>query len=135
MKELKVKKILAFFKENEDIFNECIEELDGYNGFLGDDRYYNMEDLDEIFSNTEATEILARAFYGYDAESREDAPFNPNREFFCFNGYGNLVSCDYKDYSNFLDSYTVEALFENMEDIDTITENEELKKMFEDLEK
>lgn len=29
--------ILAYFKENEEVFNNCIEELDSYNGYLGDD--------------------------------------------------------------------------------------------------
>lgn len=31
-------KIIAWFKENEEVFNDCIEELDSYNGYLGDDR-------------------------------------------------------------------------------------------------
>lgn len=40
-------KIKAYFEENEEIFNACIEELDSYNGYLGDDRYYPMDELDE----------------------------------------------------------------------------------------
>ena len=28
--------IIKYFQDNEDAFNDCIEELDGYSGFLGD---------------------------------------------------------------------------------------------------
>lgn len=34
--------IKAYFEENEEEYNEVIEDLDSYNGYLGDDRYYNM---------------------------------------------------------------------------------------------
>ena len=38
-----IEKIVEYFKENESVFNDCIEELDSYNGYLGDDRYYSMD--------------------------------------------------------------------------------------------
>ena len=38
------KEIIEYFKNNEEIFNECIEELDNYNGYLGDNRYYFMDE-------------------------------------------------------------------------------------------
>lgn len=134
--------IIEFFKENEDVFNDCIEELDGYNGYLNDDRYYSMDELDELYTGTEPSEILRRAFYGYDAETyttdgsgnREYGQFNPNREYFTYNGYGNLVSADYKDYSGHLDNYAVEAMSENRNYIDTIEDNEELAELFDELE-
>lgn len=31
------------FEEDNALFNETIEELDSYNGYLGDDRYYFMK--------------------------------------------------------------------------------------------
>lgn len=111
-------KIIAYFEENEDSFNEIIEDLDSYNGFLGDDRYFEMEMLDEFYSGQEPTEILNRAFYGYDdtytdADGNHPEPFNPNRPFFYYNGYGNLVSSYDKDYSAHLDRWFVESLAEN----------------------
>lgn len=141
-KEQTTQKIIDYFTENEDIFNDCIEELDSCIGYLNDDRYYSMEELDELYAGIEVTEILRRAFYGYDAETyttdgsgnREYGQFNPNREYFCYNGYGNLVSADYKDYSAFLDRYAVEAMSENRRYIDTIEDNEELNKLFDELE-
>ncbi len=134
--------IIEFFKENEDIFNDCMEELDAYNGYLNDDRYYSMDELDELYAGTEPSEILRRAYYGYDAETyttdgsgnREYGQFNPNREYFTYNGYGNLVSADYKDYSAHLDNYAVETMSENRNYIDTIEDNEELAELFDELE-
>ena len=135
-------KIIDWFKENEDIFNQCIEELDSWNGYLGDDRYYEMYELDEIYHDSDPSEILARAFYGYDENDyiidkwgeKHNGNFNPNRDYFRFNGYGNLVSTDYKDYSDHLDSYFVEELQRNRCHIDTIDENEELSDLFDELE-
>ena len=111
------------FEQNEELFNEAIEELDGYNGYLIDNRYYYMEDLNEFYHGVVALELLSRAFFGYDADAwHTDAhgnkiygAFNPNREYFSYNGYGNLVSSDYKDYSCFLDNYFIDALIENAE--------------------
>lgn len=111
-RENTINKLLKLFKENEELFNETIEELDSYNGYLGDDRYYPMEELDEFYNGTSATEILTRAFYGHD-EYGDDSSFNPNREYFSYNGYGNLISSDYKNYSYLLDEYFIESLIDN----------------------
>ena len=134
--------IIEYFENNEDVFNDCIEELDSYNGFLGEDRYYDMEELDEIYSNEDATEILRRAFYGYDAETystdssgnKTYGQFCPNRDFFYFNGYGNLVSADYKDYSDKLDHWAIESMAENRSKIYTIDNNSELSELFDKYE-
>lgn len=134
-------KIIEYFKNNEKIFNQCIEELDSYNGYLKDDRYYYMEDLNELHYGAEPIELLNRAFFGYDEDNfttdssgnREYAAFNPNREYFKYNGYGNLVSSNYKDYTMFLDEYLIEELKENRNDIYTIDDTEELKILFDEL--
>ena len=80
MKEQTIKKIIEYFKENEETFNACIEELDAYNG------------------------------------------------------YGNLVSTDYKDYSAHLDEYAIEEMSENRCYIDTIESDSELSSLFDELE-
>ena len=136
-KESIIENIVKWFEDNEDVFNQAIEELDSYNGYLGDDRYYSMDELDEFYSGTEPTEILRRAFYGYDEDtSTEDrhTEFNPNRDYFRFNGYGNLVSADYKDYSDHLDAWAVESMAENRGDIYAIDENDELSELFDALD-
>lgn len=134
--------IIEFFENNEDIYNEAIEELDGYNGYLGDDRYFSMDELDELHNGTEPSELLRRAFFGYDEETyttdrdgnKTYGAFNPNRDYFRYNGYGNLVSADYKDYSGQLDKYAVESMSENRSYIDSIDNDEELTALFDELE-
>lgn len=110
MTQENINKILDFFNENEAAFNEVIEEMDSWNGYLGDDRYYYMDELDEIFVNEDPRALLYRAFYGKDEDTSGE--FNPNREFFRFNGYANLVSSDFKDYSDHLDEYFVNNLID-----------------------
>ena len=135
-------KILDYFKENDDTFADCVEQLDSWNGYLGDDRYYEMYELDELYHDTDPTELLSRAYFGYDEDSyttdtygqRHYDAFNPNRDYFRFNGYGNLVSSDYKDYSDHLDSYVVKALSDARCHIDAIEDEPELSELFDMLE-
>ena len=137
-----IEKIIDYFKENEETFIECIEELDGYNGYLNDDRIYNIEELNEFYHDTEPIELLYRVFYGHDNETwttdehgeKQYGEFNPNRNYFFYNGYGNLVSCDYKDYSDKLDSYLIEQLEENRENIYSINDDSDLSELFDELE-
>ena len=141
-KEAVIADIIQYFKENEDVFNDCVEELDGYNDYLGDDRYYNMEELNVLYSGQEPQEILFRAFYGFDADSwhidrsgdKIYEAFNPNRDYFYLNGYGNLVSSDYKDYSYKLDKYAIEEMSENRSDIESIENDDTLTGLFDELE-
>ena len=99
--ELK-KELLKYFKENNNSFIEAIEELDYYNGCLSDDRYYPMDEIGDILFNREVVDLLQMAYFGEDEETCSSG-FNPNREYFTFNAYGNLVSSNYKDYSSLLD--------------------------------
>ena len=134
--------IIAYFENNEDVFNDCMEELDGYNGYLGDDRYYSMEELNEFYRDSDPLEILYRAYYGqddntYTTDSNDNkiySEFNPNRDYFYYNGYGNLVSSDYKDYSAHLDHYAIEAMSDNRYYIYSINNDEELTALFDELE-
>lgn len=142
MRDNTIKKIINYFEENEVTFNSCIEELDSYNGFLGDNRYYEMEELNDFYNGTEPIELLYRAYYGKDADSWHTdssgnkiyGEFNPNRDYFRFNGYGNLVSSDYKDYSEHLDHYAIEEMLENRQYIYTIENDDELNALFDELE-
>lgn len=141
-RETVIADIIQYFKENEDIFSDCVEKLDSYNGYLGDDRYYSMEELNDLYSGQEPQEILLRAFYGFDADSWHTdrngdkiyEAFNPNRDYFYFNGYGNLISSDYKDYSDKLDEYAIEEMSENRNYIDSIENDDTLAELFDELE-
>lgn len=141
-KKMIIDDIITYFENNEDVFNDCIEELDGYNGYLGDDRYYSMDELDEFYRYTDPTELLQRVYFGYDEKDviidqwgeEHHKEFNPMKDYFRYNGYGNLVSTNYKDYSDHLDKYAIEAMSENRYDIYSIDNDEELTTLFDELE-
>ena len=84
--------IIAAMEDMSDSELLCIhrEYLDAVNGY--DDYIYSMDEFDEILHGQTPEWIANRVFYG---------DFNPNYEYFKFNGYGNLQSiCSYelKDY-------------------------------------
>lgn len=141
-KETVIDEIINYFEENEAAFIACMEELDSYNGYLGDDRYFEMEELDQLYLDQPHMELLYRAFYGHDADTWSNdnsgnkiyGPFNPNRDYFYYNGYGNLVSSDYKDYSDKLDHYAVEAMSECRLYIGSIDEDPDLSALFDELD-
>lgn len=109
------------FEDNTELFNDTIEELDSYNGYLNYDRYYPMEEIDELLSDYNVTDILYRAFYGYNQDDytiddygeRHYCSFNPNCDYFKVNAYGHLVSAWYKDYSDYFDDYFIDNLLKN----------------------
>lgn len=135
-------KIIDYFTNNEDVFVQCMEELDNYNGYLGEDRYYCMGELPDYLAGECVDDILRMAYYGRDEESwHKDSDGNkiydsfcPNRNYFRFNGCGNLVSADWIDYSDHLDHYAVEAMAENRRYIDSIDYTPELSELFDELE-
>lgn len=137
-----IEKIIEFFNDNDDVFIECIEELDSYNGYLGDNRYYSMDELGELFSGSDPVELLNRAYFGRDLDDwhtdshgeKHYNSFNPNREFFSFDGYANFESSNWKDYSCFNDEYAVESMEENRRYIDSIDDNDDLCELFDLLE-
>lgn len=135
--------ILAYFEKNDETFTACLEELDSYNGYLGDDRYFDMEELAEFYHDADPIELLNRAYYGYAEDSctvdqwgtKRHDPFNPNADYFRYNGYGNLVSSNYKDYSDHLDHYAVDAMQEDRTELPTIDDTPELSELFDELDR
>lgn len=129
-----VKRIEDYMNDNPSDFEDIIEQLDDIDGILDDDRYYEMDELDEVYDGEEPSEVLRRAFYGYDEDSwtydshgeKNYEQFNPNRQYFHFNGYGNLVSTDYRDYSTYLDDYFIHELVDNRDKLDLDYNLEEL---------
>ena len=134
-----VEKIIEYFKDNEQKMNKVMEELNSYNGFLNEDEYYPMEEINEWFSSP--LDALEKARCGHDEESYEtDASgnvtydsFNPYRPYFRFDGCGNLVSAEFKDYTGFLDEYFVEQLLENRSHLWS-TDDPELSNLLDELE-
>lgn len=63
------------------LHNEWCYETDNY-----DDEIFEMERFDEICDGMKPLDVAMKTFYG---------DFNPNHEYFRFNGYGNFKSTDY----------------------------------------
>lgn len=130
-----VNELLAYYKENTEDFNSDIEELDSWNGCLFDDRVTPMEELDDFYQGVEPSEILRRAFFGYDepyAKTDVKSSFNPNRDYFYLNGYGNLVSTDERDYSDYLDEDFVQVIIDNETDLSLSSGAQEIIDKYED---
>lgn len=96
----KVEAIMNALKEmtNDELVSVWNEYCDANNMY--DDRIYYMSELDEVFSGQDATYILNRAFFGHD-QWGDESEFNPNRDFFTFNGYGNLISLDWIAFNEY----------------------------------
>lgn len=123
--------LTAFFSDEGEIFADIIESLDDWNRYLGDDRRLPMDFLEDEFFSQSPLELLCRAFYGRDEFGEE---FNPNREYFYFNGYGNFISTDRRDYSDHLDGYAIEAISENLNHLDGIDNlPDEIREALEEL--
>lgn len=92
---------------------DLMSDLDSWNGYLGDNRFFEMEMLPEFYSGKDLLEVLNRAYYGHDENFTNDA-FNPNREYFSFNAYGNLVSADewfvIAEYKDLIDEYFIDEI-------------------------
>lgn len=103
-------------------FNEIMGDLKYY-----DDEVYDMDDMEEIFPGGPWGAIRS-AFYGGRYGFQQD-PFNPNDEYFTFNGYGNLVSIpDYclQDYFNQFEAEILEYVNANEIELEGVDEVKEV---------
>lgn len=141
-KEAIINDIIKLFTENDELFNNCIEELDDYNGYLTDDRYYRMEELEEYYhDNTKVMDLLYCIYFGYSEDETytdehgqiKHCQFNPNQDYFKYNAYGNLVSAWYKDYTGLLDERFIEDLQENRQEVYSIEDDARLVELLDEL--
>lgn len=103
--------IKDYYKEHEDEFFDVLEQMNFYNGYLNDENIYPMEEIDYLLEGEKASDILLRVYYGYDGEYGPGTEFDPTARYFSFNGIGNLISWETKDYYwTFLDDDFVETL-------------------------
>lgn len=128
------KKIINWFKDYEEAFNDCIEELDFCIGYLEYDRCYSMEYFDDFMTGVEKIEVVKMAFFGRDEDSEYHSPFNPMRKYFKRNEDGNLISSDHKDYSKFLDERFVLKLAKYRNILPCIDQFDDLSELLNELE-
>lgn len=85
-------KAIEMLTEDTELFNSMCEELDSWDGFLGDDRYYPMDAFDELLYGKSPLEIAGLV---------EGEDFNTGDDYFRFTIYGveSTSDVDYSDYS------------------------------------
>ncbi len=74
-----LEKIADVLNDDSDLFVKMCEEVDSYNGLLGDARCEDMDMIDEFFNKP--SELLDRM-----------DEFNSSDDYFYFNGYGNVTT-------------------------------------------
>jgi len=130
-------RLLELFENMEDneivsVWNEYCYETNNY-----DDEILNYDRLEELIrcdSQNDAFYWINRFFYGSD-DYNEEGGANPNRDYFKFNAYGNIISFDYiynsysKEFSHIDIDELINYIIENQEsfyndDIQEILDNE-----------
>lgn len=96
---------LEELKEDNDIFVVVCEELDNWDGFLGDDRVYDMSELDDLLYGKSPLEII---------EMVDGNNFSTSDDYFQFTTYG-LESTDDK-YDVYSSNYGAEEVLDELID-------------------
>ena len=76
----KIEKIL---RSDMHLTMDIVGQLNGLNGSFETYTLYDMDDFDMVMEGCTPTEVVQRTFFGC---------FNPNDDYFFFNGYANLES-------------------------------------------
>lgn len=128
-----------FVKGDTDEVADVCEQIDSYNGFLGDDRYYPMCEIDELVSIEGKSVLEVLDMFASD--------FDSNDEYFQYGTWGisstndrdyeNLIGAteiieQIKDNINEVDNDDLEVIFDNEENAST--ELDDLEELFADLE-
>ncbi len=130
--------IVRYFEDHPDTFSAAMEQLDDCTGILYDDRYYEMDSIDDVLVGMAPSDIVRMIAFGYDADDwytngcgmLVNARFNMMRKYFTYNGYGNLVSTDRRDYSSYLNDESIDEMLEYRECIDAIFGDDTLYELF-----
>ena len=96
----KIEKIL---RSDMHLTMDIVGQLNGLNGSFETYTLYDMDDFDLVMEGYTPTEVVQRTFFGC---------FNPNDDYFFFNGYANLES---------INEWEMEGHFEPI--IDEIVDN------------
>lgn len=97
------KRMIDYWKNHNDSFSRVCEDLDSWDGFLGEDGVYQMYDFDDMLDGKKPSEVVQML----------DSDFDYSDDYFYFDGYGNLCSTDEKEYFN---SVSYSEVFEKLID-------------------
>ena len=104
----KIEKIL---RSDMHLTMDIVGQLNGLNGSFETYTLYNMDDFDTIMEGYTPTEVVQRTFFG---------DFNPNGDYFYFNGYANLESIyewEMEDHFEPILDEIIDSMIYNYDDI------------------
>ena len=115
---MKKERILEAIKQVDDsdivmIWNEFCDRTN-----RNDDRIMDVYEMEEWAREENVTNVLNRFYFGCD-EGNKETSANPNRNYFMFNGYGNIISFDYiynsysQEFYNIYVDEMIEYIIEN----------------------
>ena len=114
--------LIDYFITYSDDWNKLIEECDDWNGFLGDNRYYPMDMIDEYLYGLTIREVLEKI----------DASFDIDDNYFYFDWSGSIDSCNEYYYS--VDIYSLDEVISNWEHLYTVDDfDDSLIELFKNL--
>lgn len=87
------KRMTDYWESHNDSFSRVCEELDSWDGFLGDDRIYSMDELDDLLCDKKPSEVL---------QVVDTSNFDYSDDYFYYGVYG-IHSTNEKDYFNYFD--------------------------------
>lgn len=86
------------------------------NELSNEDFIYNMDDFDDIMNGYSPSRLVSMIFYGSSFRYNfENENFNPNDDYFTFDGYGNLQSISGYEIADYLTLYEKEIIEHIME--------------------
>lgn len=115
MDKIKLENLLEYFKKNKEDFNDCLRALDDWNGYLGDDRWIEMEYFDEYLYNKSHLWV-AQVVYNSDRD------FNPFDNYWRFCSWDVLESGDEENYDDYLTLDVVEDIIHHKDDLELYDE-------------
>jgi hypothetical protein len=129
-------KLMELFKAMDDntlmdVWREYCEQTNRF-----DDEIYTMDLFDDFYCGMSPVDIATRCFYGHD-EWSDESSFNPNRDYFYLNGYGNPVSIDYIGYNEYSEKFMcsildVDAMIDFIIDNENDLNNPDIADILED---
>ena len=96
-------KARQILEDNDELFNNICEDLDSWDGFLDDDRFYPMYELDDLYGHMKPTEF---------AELINGNDFDTSDEYF----YHDIYGLHSTDKINYKDVKTVDEVLDALED-------------------
>lgn len=120
-------KIISYFEGDDELFSDCIEELDDATGILGRDRWHPMEEIEDYFDGYTVLQLLdigANNIY-----------FDPYDDYFRIGG-GGIETTDDRTYHMYLNATNVMKMVDNLSYIKILNdpENNDLAELFDELE-